>query len=84
MEKTKKYLTTIAIIVLTFFSFVVGWMFGFNEHVSIVKEAKATEVTTPETPAMTSSTKYERVYCYGHNYVIFWKYDNDFEVLQLD
>lgn len=82
--KTQNFLKGLVVAVLMFLGFVAGWMIGFNEHVAIVKEAKATEIASPETPAMTSSTRYEKVYCYGHNYIIFWKYDNDFEVVQLD
>ena len=87
MEKTKKYLTAIAIIVLTFFSFVVGWMFGFNEHVSLVKEAKAEPINL-EMPKdnMTSgrSCQYEMVYCYGHNFLIFYSNSGDIEVVVIN
>lgn len=82
--KTQNFLKGLAVAVLMFLGFVAGWMIGFNEHVAIVKEAKATEVASPETPAMTSSVSYERVYCYGHNYVIFWKNNYNIEVMQLD
>lgn len=86
MEKTKKYLIGITVIVLMFLSLVAGWMIGFNEHISIMKEAKAAEITSTETPAMAASypTNYEKVYCYGHSYIIFWKNNNDIEVVKLD
>jgi len=84
--KTQNFLKGLVVGVLMFLSLILGWMIGFNEHVSIMKEAKAAEITSPETPAMTTSypTNYEKVYCYGHSYIIFWKNNNDIEVVQLD
>ena len=82
--KTQNFLKGLVVVVLMFLSLVAGWMIGFNEHVSIVKEAKAEKISTPEQPAMPSATRYEKMYCYGHNYIIFWRNDNDIEVVQLD
>jgi len=82
--KTQNFLKGLVVGVLMFLSLILGWMIGFNEHVSIMKEAKAAEITSPETPAMTSQTNYEKVYCYGHSYIIFWRNTADFEVVQLD
>ena len=83
--KTQKIFTHILAVVVVMLAFLLGWMVGFNEHVSLVNKAKAEEIVSPiETPAM-SSARYERIYCYGHNYVIFYNSTyTDIEVWPLD
>ena len=86
MEKTKKYLVGIAIIIVMFFSFVLGSISSSGKTMPLVNELKA-EPMNLELPNgnMTTarSCSYEVVYCYGHNFLVFYS-GNDIEVIVLN
>lgn len=56
---------------------------GKSYHRSIINEAKANEITSiPDNMNITScGVRYEKVYAYGHTFIIFSSKSGDIEVL---
>lgn len=81
-ENFKKNLTIFAASVALVISFILGWIMGFNEHVSLLKSAKAEE-PKENISNMMSSTRYETIYVNGVKYIVFSNYTgSDIEVVK--
>lgn len=84
MKDKKNIGKTALIIAVMVLVFIMGWLVGFNEHVSLVNEAKAEPKI--ETIKMTSgSVNYWKEYAYGHTFIVFYSNaSGDIEVFPIN